>query len=1147
MEQLNRLPKKSRRRGMALIVVLGCLIFLSALALAFLAGVGTELKSSKLYADGTTVRLMAESCVNLVMGQIKTATSGRDESGNDLAWASQPGMIRTYDGQGNLHKAYKLYSSGEWVISGVVDAGAEANERMDWKSKPAHFTDLNASSSGIYPILDPAAEGVVEGFSFASSLPSGVAKGEMPVQWLYILKNGEIVPPEKAVSATHTAVVAAATAGNPIVGRIAFWTDDETGKVNINTASGGTFWDTSRVTSEYDRNMAINLPVKNEFQRYPGHPAMTSLQVALPSISGLGMAYALSPRLVDGGSKGGTVSSASPINLKRDRLYSSVDELMFNPLRGTQGIAKGDLSRSRFFVTASSRAPEVNLFNEPRVALWPLSKNGGAAYRSPQDDLIAFCSTINGKPYYFQRDDPGSQSADYDSIERNRSLFAYLQRLTGSAIPGFGGKFSTKYAADRDQILTEIFDYIRCVNLNDQAVTAPYAPKGQVIPIRVATPTGENRGFGRFPLVHEIAIVFAGIGEGKNTLSTPNVAATKVAAGQVPFYAGIDSKGTPPDNTRAIQAFIVISFLNPAQGWCAYTPDFTVEIDGLDQFELNHVKMGFPSSGTTLVNYPSTLAIFQQQKWGGLLDFRSFVYQKEFSSAGNNRFPFYSRIIEVPATTPATPMAFKGGPVTVKIYDGSSANLLQTLHVDFPPAGDFTPPSLSSSLYRLIGVSGLQSRTGAQPFDRFDNVDNGGYYDFFGSAPKLDTVQSMILADGDDRLNVLSDVSAGRFSPHQNWGNNQFAHSLETNVGYPFKGATFGRLVANASYAYYPPLSPGLNGVFVNGDPLLPQGDFDNGIAASFDGPYINKPDEGNNAYVNGTGQTPYNENTYTATPAAYFTPNRQMPSAGMLGSLPTGVQAGLPWRTLLFRPDPAGNHPGGGSPADHLIMDLFWMPVVEPFAISEPFSTAGKINMNYQIMPFTFISRETGVRAVLKSERILAIQPSDAGKYKSNFGTFPADYRYDLDLNETLKGFQQRFGGNDIFRSATEIANIYLVPTGKTYSEMPAFWAARTLVGDNSRERPYANIYPRLTTKSNTFTIHYRVQLLQKQKGASQQDRWIEGPDRILAEYRGSTLLERYIDPNNSLLPDYATDAGAAPLDTYYKFRVITSKQFNP
>ena len=66
--------------------------------------------------------------------------------------------------------------------------------------------------------------------------------------------------------------------------------------------------------------------------------------------------------------------------------------------------------------------------------------------------------------------------------------------------------------------------------------------------------------------------------------------------------------------------------------------------------------------------------------------------------------------------------------------------------------------------------------------------------------------------------------------------------------------------------------------------------------------------------------------------------------------------------------------------PADHHCLDLFWMPIVEPYPISDPFATMGKVNLNYQMMPFNHIRRATALHAVLKSESLLAI-PTSAGK----------------------------------------------------------------------------------------------------------------------------------------------------------------------
>jgi hypothetical protein len=49
------------------------------------------------------------------------------------------------------------------------------------------------------------------------------------------------------------------------------------------------------------------------------------------------------------------------------------------------------------------------------------------------------------------------------------------------------------------------------------------------------------------------------------------------------------------------------------------------------------------------------------------------------------------------------------------------------------------------------------------------------------------------------------------------------------------------------------------------------------------------------------------------------------------------------------------------------------------------------------------------------------------------------------------------------------------------------------------------------------------------------------------LAEYRGSTLVERYLDSNDTSIPDYAVDTNARPLNQFYKWRIVSNTQFNP
>jgi uncharacterized protein (TIGR02600 family) len=394
-------------------------------------------------------------------------------------------------------------------------------------------------------------------------------------------------------------------------------------------------------------------------------------------------------------------------------------------------------------------------------------------------------------------------------------------------------------------------------------------------------------------------------------------------------------------------------------------------------------------------------------------------------------------------------------------------------------------------------------------------------------------------------------------------------------------------------------------------------GDWDNGIGRIEDGPYINKPDEGGQEVAGPGGVGYYSRGGFTEEKGRNYAPNRQVCSAVAFGSLPTGLYASpasstgntpRPWQTLLFCPNPPSrttasnaepkesDHFGFKAPRDHLLLDLFWMPVVEPYAISEPASTAGKINMNYQMIPFTHINRSTGLHAAMRSVRVTALpaamawasdaQPSGASTpqkqwcYKAflDADNLKFDTNYNVDMTETLRGFEARFKTGDVFHAPTEICDLFLVPkpipghsyitannrTGKTLSqtakgpkltEMISWWngsptdpdEGMKLTGDNARESPYNQLYPRLTTRSNVYQVHYRVQALKKVRSTPVVV-WDETKDRIGAEQRGSVILERYLDPNDASLPDYVANPDAeGALDDHYRFRVIRSKIFAP
>ncbi len=602
MKSLKPLPK----RAFSLFITLVCVILITLFMVSLLQSVSQESTSSRLYTTSMDLNRLADSTVNIVQAQITAATSQSPTGRNSdaISWASQPGMIRTYGTDGRLHKAYKLYSWTDMVIDDQDYDSTEESELppANWQDQPALFTDLNEGVNGVYPIVDPdVLGGGVEGFDVD---PTRVEfdiepnSAPMPVKWVYILQNGSMSLPSPG-SSIESAAVNGASADNPIVGRVAFWTDDESSKINLNTAGEGSFWDMPKTASPHEawegdvnnpsfNGLSTSLPVYDEYQRVPGHPATTSLSSVLGDVLPVNKwiggfpdyqmhepYFSLAPRLAPGGSQGGLtyIEADDQINLTldADRLYASVGELLFDPERNrdSEGYSSLDtdiISERRFFLTSASRAPEENLFNKPRLSLWPLQNDESQpGVRNAKDKLIAFVSELgqgsdgNPLPYYFQRNraygfnsattlgsgDFGSAHStteDFDEIERNQNLLQYLYDLSASNFPGFGASLAAKYPQDIEQILVNSFDYIRSgINTVNTGLEPKYnytafnfnasggdndneEGRGFVMPIRATVNGIERQGFGRSFVIKEFSLVFWPAGWKDNyTLGTNKV------------------------------------------------------------------------------------------------------------------------------------------------------------------------------------------------------------------------------------------------------------------------------------------------------------------------------------------------------------------------------------------------------------------------------------------------------------------------------------------------------------------------------------------------------------------------------------------------------------------------------------------------
>jgi len=471
-----------------------------------------------------------------------------------------------------------------------------------------------------------------------------------------------------------------------------------------------------------------------------------------------------------------------------------------------------------------------------------------------------------------------------------------------------------------------------------------------------------------------------------------------------------------------------------------------------------------------------------------------------------------------------------------------------------------------------------------------------------------DVVRTWVVRHGDYRLCYIRQTEGTSlpdaqrlFTPHPKWDSakKQIHSFTKSGGGWELDAIRPARsIVAGALYSalYQPdfvidPTSPTfLANIPTNYpysvDPSETR-DWDNGTGIAPDGAYWNKPDDVAKIWDGSIPpyfQTRNWDGVIIGATNETTAPNQLIPSAVMFGSIPSAGSTGLQWTTYLFRPEiTAGGHLGAkdhstggnmpGAPPDHAMLDWFWMPVVQPYAISEPFSTAGKINMNYRMVPFTNITRATGLHAVLKSEQLLAIPTLAAATYKlysepsPNGGSGPGGargWRHYIDADKTMLQWEDKFDSGEVFKHASEVCEQFLVPEGEASSAsssssvrsaMQSFWDSHRLTGDNSLERPYANIYPRLTTRSNTYRIHFLVQTITKAR-STEPGKFVKDTDTITGESQGDALVERSIDPNDPALgtSDYnyinaaltGTLSTAKSLDSLYSWRIRHYRKFS-
>lgn len=1277
---------RRKKRGAAILLSLAVVVLMALFAVSALLMSAQRRTEAAGTEDLLNVRNAADSAVNVALAQLREATSQTVEPGVPAPWTSQPGAVRVHRMDGSLRQMFKLYTSDRMIVSET--RGLEDDVPYDWASMPECYVDLNepvltpSSGSAVrlrFPIVDPRAKSTnsfrsAEGFDYDERRgPAGVVgpgRGEdaqrlpMPVRWVYQLEDGTL----GTVSRTgqfRGFNGSSATRGNRIVARFAFWTDDESCKININTAAEGAFWDVPRADTRQERNLAAFQPLRTEYQRQPGHPAGVCLSsVLMPGrrfspagfkseerlLGGRMGALTLSEasdlwslaRLADAvnphaGSMGGTqapgieISSGEPVIsvVSRRAPFTELTGMLWDdqpPHPGTRREqhsffrrhpeAVKRLARGGFFLTAQSAAPETTLFGTPRIALWPVhgttdlssQDHGGPISRATDYDYgIARAATVGGRKYYLQRLRPGDGAWELERGSRgeNLALFDYLRHLTAGPVPGWlrpkqgFTSFAEKFGPDRDGILLSMLDYIRAANFSDGQLAANIqfpilcpgnAPEGfgQISPL---SKDAKIKGLGRILTVSEVALVFvcrAEVQPEGHILGEPT---------------GENRSKLLLPGDREIEAALLIEAFVPSHGWADYRPYVSFSVTGGGRGADPDPAAQWPGMTLNdepflpLQSKPVARSLPEPPKlwtaWGGAAGVRALT----------ERMILFKPVVVPGAAAPDARLRFSGSAsdpalqLKLSIFDdpGSASSgragqgdLVQVIPLDIPDLGVLAPsevplPSLpEEGMAFTIEKRLRQARTGKRLFSLGD------------------VVQSMVPVHGDYRILAAqprAEAPAGStqgnaghplFVTHPLWGKARFAHSLqepspearssvlgfgreEPSPANPGSSGYFARLKMAPATTPDFPLHPydEAQGAWavINGEtswvqssalcdwnrlddyrrgPARPDitGDFDNGLGNAPDGPYINRPDDGN-LHPLAKGDLPYFSpedssagNEVPPVSPDIFSAHRMFPSPVMFGSLPTGAASMVPWQTLLFRPQPG--HYGAKTPPDHLLLDLFWTPVLEPEPLSRALETAGRINLNHAIVPFSYIHRSTALHAAMKAETLMAIPDTASETFKSGGSD---RFRHFIDAAATIKLWDQSvFTRGQVFLTPGEICGHYLVPEGSraaTLDSLREFWNRHRLTGDNTKERPYADLYARFTTRSNVFRVHFIAETIRPDR-TNDPSRIDLTRDTIAASLRGSCLIRRELDVNDPRIPDYAATAqNRPPLDAFYNWRI--------
>ena len=1064
----NHYPQKPSASGSALVITLSVLVLVTILVVGTMAIARVERVSASSHFETRRAKSLAMMGVDNATALIRSACEAGSQT--NKFWASQPGKITVFQADGTVDAA-----SSRFLFS-TNNAAATVNLNQ-------------AGFGGLAPI--------------ASSNSVGTnAAPTMAVSWEPVLQD-----PSAAASAT-----------NRIVGRYAFWVDDESAKLNVNTADG---------TAKY---------TTNSFG--PGTPTEASLTA-----------------LTTGGANIATATAQAIANQSGARYTNSASPRPFNDpseILPVAGSSTNVVADNNFNLTHYSRSPDLNIFGEPKINLLSTTTNAAGAVLNA---MLGPYGTLNGNslvglgqpmsctyplasqlpvftapgvskplPQYFQAEHSGNAftassptSPDYEMGMRiARYLKGYNSQGTAIQWPVFPGAnpggFSGKYT-DRqiDSIALSILAMLKKGTFADhfRGYSIPYIMKQGFLSGKLV------RGLALTPRINEILIQIT------TTAGSPPMFNMKI---WIETYLPKEFQGAIPGGRTSSWRY----------GGGAATPAYVLNIQDAPKIALANASVD-PANPSPFGGFwmDNMIKVLDQTGGSAGIDFcgnnpnvedpdsRSSAYHPLASGKGTGPIP--NVVWPILQMYPLAPNA----PWNPGDYH-SSCNY---------GVNSFYPMKDGTTSITLGG--GLAIRT---------TTESTSSYGFAIDAVPLDCLR------GDFTGETLADASVQ-------------AAVLEAvlplpNVTIPVPGTkTIHMQVADPLVNSFP------GDWVITVDPPASE--------ITMQQPVDNQPvsyTAGQNSIANPDATNKADPQTIWWPPQSTTTPkSNRFSSTGYLQYLRTGLMPdpanepsdpryvpgntpkGTPYRALNFAPstDASQQTAGGTSYPDWAMLDLFTTPAVFQALASTPpnaiqftwgGATAGRINPNVTILPFSSVSRLAPLKSALKG-----VQVSTSYDAAGNAITTTVDEAaLATAINTYLAGLGRPFMLPGEICNVPEVAN-YLYSGGNP--------------GAKSRNDLVRQIAGNLTTRSNTFSIWAIGQVIKKAAGNTDYGVFQTG-DTIVGESKWNVLLERRLDfgadgiPGNSQnpgpdgvvgTPDDPIDPVYHPAMTYplpYNYRVISARE---